>query len=155
MVCPCCNPCACVPSCSLTRGTVSQTYTTSNCPNTIYPPNNLGHQQEQEIGFLNNLPSTYGVSLKTGYASQGCGQTFYVRDYAQSYECWSSYQYPGNPFPAFKVLHRFRAFELRCTGANSAELVDVSSNALTGTLQYEYRSSSVSLIYDPDKYFFS
>jgi len=151
----CCNPCACVPSCSLTRGTVSFIYTTSNCPNTIYPPNNLGHEQQREIGFLNDLPGGYGVSLKTGYISQGCGQTFFVRHYVQSYECWSSYNNPGVPFPSGKTINRFKAFELRCTGANSAQLVDVSSDALTGTLEIEFLFSSLSLKKDPDKYFFS
>ena len=153
----CCGKksCNCLSSCSLARGTVSFTYTTSNCPNTIYPPNNLPHIQEQEIGFLSNLPSGYGVSLKTGYVSQGCGQTFFVRDYAQSYECWSSYNYPGVPHPAGKLINRFKALELRCTGANSAQLVDVSSDALTGTLAIEFRYSSISYQKDADKYFFS
>ena len=151
----CCNPCACVSSCSLARGTESVQYTTSNCPNTNFPPNNLGHFQEQEIGFLEDLPGGYGVSLKTGYISQGCGRTFFVRDYKQSYECWSSYNNPGVPFPSGKVVNRFKAFELRCTGGNSAQLVDVSSDALTGTLETEFLYSSLSLQNDPDKYFFS
>lgn len=155
MACPCCNPCSCLSSCSLTQGTVTVTYTTSNCPNTIYPPNNLDHEQQQEIGLLRNLPSGYGVSIKTGYASQGCGPTFFVRDYAQSYECWSSNSNPGVPYPSGKSLNRFKAFELRCTGANSAELVDVSSDALTGTLLIEFRFSSLGLIYNPDFYLFS
>jgi hypothetical protein len=153
--CCCGKSCNCLSSCSLTQGTVSFTYTTSNCPNTIYRPNNLGHIQEQKIGFLGNLPSGYGVSLKTGYISQGCGQTFFVQDTVQSYECWSSYNYPGVPYPAGKVKDRFKALELRCNGANSAQLVDVSSDALTGTLEVEFLYSSVSYKIDPDKYFFS
>ena len=137
MACPCCNPCRCTSKCSAPYGTIDAVHSTVGCGNATATRT----QSKSFSPLFASLPRN-GVFLKSGYVPDGCNFIL-VEDTAVGHECWLCPQESNVPFFSGIVCTRYTAFALKCSGATSAQLENVTGSALTGQL-------SQTLVYSAD-----
>lgn len=148
MACPCCNPCACASRCSAPPSK-SETVDLVSCGDGNGVWNN-----RVLIRYLNKMAGErinpfFDTFVRNDYFNaQDCIAPTVYEFQTLGHQCWTSTTRPELPsFSKGKTRYKFRAFALRCNGPSGGSFIDVTSDYLTGPLEYDKRPTDNPLEY--------